>query len=240
MTTRVFDVDRLDCRFVEHRWRFEETHAREIDRHWAERRRANPELYDGPVLLARCAEEILDAYGDRVLRMELFETRFSRFLGWRDLGWPDETVYNCFAMPAVRACDGAYLLGEMGPSHSCAGQLYFPGGTPDPSDIVENGGVDLVGSLVRELAEETGLVARDGRAAPGWTAIFDGQRIACIKRIDWDAPADALLARVRAFLAAERAPELVDAHMVSKLEALADPRMPAFMVNYLARALGED
>lgn len=236
MTTRIFDVDQLDCRLVAHRWRFDETRALDIDRQWEESRRVNPALYDGSVLLACRAEERVGAGGARVLRMELFETRFSRFLAWRDFGWPDETVYNCFAMPAVRACDGAYLLGEMGPSHSSAGQIYFPGGTPDPSDIV-SGGVDLLGSLVRELFEETGLVAMEGRAAPGWTVVCDRQRIACIKRIDWDAPAEALLARVRAFLAAERAPELADAHMISKLEALGDPRLPAFMVAYLAREL---
>ena len=109
------------------------------------------------------SRRVIGEDGARILRMSLFKTRFSRFLVWRDLGWPDKSIYNCFSMPAVRARDGAYLLGEMGPSHSFAGQLYFPCGTPDPSDIVADGCVDLDGSLVRELAEETGL-ASDGGA----------------------------------------------------------------------------
>ncbi|WP_246657257.1 NUDIX hydrolase [Methylocystis sp. B8] len=238
MTVEIAEVDRLDCRFVDHHWRFAEERAAEIERHWQERRRVNPALYDGSVLLACRVELITSEDGARILRMSLFKTRFSRFVAWRDFGWPDKTVSNCFSMPAVRARDGAYLLGEMAPSHSSAGQLYFPCGTPDPSDIVAHGKVDLVGNLVRELAEETGLVVAESRAAAGWTVIFDRQHIACIKRLDFDAPSQALLAKVKAFLASESAPELADALMVSTLEALSDPRLPAFMVAYLSRAFG--
>lgn len=237
MTLEIMEVDRLDCRVVDHRWAFAEERGAEIARHWEERRRANPALYDGAVLLGCRVEPAIGEDGARLLRMALFETRFSNFLAWREFGWPDETVYNCFSMPAARARDGAYLLGEMGPSHSFAGRLYFPCGTPDPSDIVAGGDVDLAGSLVRELAEETGLAAAEARVAAGWTAIFDRQRVACVRRLDFDTTSDALLARVRAFLASESAPELADAHMVSRLESLRDPRLPAFMVAYLSRAL---
>ena len=231
---RIVEVDRLDCRLVAHRWDFAEAHAEEIDRRWAERLRDNPALYDGPVLLA-CRAEIEEEAGERVLRLDAFETRFSRFLVWRLLGWPDESVFNCFAMPAVRASDGAFLVGEMGEGHSAAGLRYFPGGTPDPSDVLAGGAVDLMGSLVRELAEETGLPAAEGTAAPGWTVIFDRQRVACIKRFDWPEPAAALAERVRAFLAPEAKPELADVHMLAPGRH-DDPRLPAFMVDFLARA----
>ncbi|MBI1981811.1 MAG: NUDIX hydrolase [Methylocystis sp.] len=239
MTLEIVEVDRLDCRFVDHRWDFAEEGSARIERHWEERRRANPTLYDGSVLLACRVARVIGENGARTLRMSLFKTRFSRFLAWRDLGWPDKSVYNCFSMPAVRARDGAYLLGEMGPNHSFAGQLYFPCGTPDPSDIVAGGHVDLAGSLARELAEETGLAAAEARAAANWTVIFDRQNIACIKRLDFDAPSHALIAKVRAFLASESAPELADARMISNPEALSDHRLPVFMVAYLSRALGE-
>ena len=89
---------------------------------------------------------------------------------------------------------------------------------------------------MRELAEETGLEATAARAAANWTVVFDRQNIACIKRLDFDAPSQALAAKVRAFLAAERAPELADAHMISSPEALSDARLPVFVVAYLARA----
>lgn len=234
MEPSIAGVDRLDCRLVAHRWAFAEAEAAAIDRHWAERVARNPTLYDGPVLLA-CRAEIDVEAGARVLRLDAFETRFSRFLGWRDFGWPDQSVFNCFAMPAVRSSDGAYLVGEMGPGHSAAGQRYFPAGTPDPHDVIEGGVVDLPGSLARELREEAGLPAAEGVAAQGWTVIFDRQRVACIKRIDWPQPASALRERVLGFLGQEAEPELSDVHMLAP-GVHDDPRLPAFMAAFLARA----
>jgi 8-oxo-dGTP pyrophosphatase MutT (NUDIX family) len=235
-TMRVFEVDRLDCRFVVHRWSFAEERAAEIDDFWAARTAENPKLYDGPVLLACRTQEQAAPDGARVLAMELFETRFSRFLAWRDFGWADSSVYNCFSMAAVRSSDHAFLLGEMAPGHSSAGQIYFPGGTPDPNDIVSDGGVDLAGSLARELTEETGLRVEEGRAQKNWTIIFENQRIACVKRVDFRVTAATLQEKVRAFIAAETAPELSRAHFVSRADQLADARLPGFMVGYLAHA----
>ncbi|MGJ0507963.1 MAG: NUDIX hydrolase [Methylocystis sp.] len=235
MEPRFDRVDRLDCRLVAHRWDFAEAEAARIDRHWAERLARTPEMYDGPVLLARRAAIETDG-GLRVLRLEAFETRFSRFLAWRDFGWPDQSVFNCFAMPAVRSSDGAWLVGEMGSQHSAAGQRFFPGGTPDPDDVLDDGVVDLAGSLARELGEETGLAAAEGAAAADWTVIFDRQRVACIKRIDWPEPAEAIRARVRRHLEAEAAPELSDVHMMAAGRH-EDPRLPAFMTAFLARVV---
>jgi 8-oxo-dGTP pyrophosphatase MutT (NUDIX family) len=227
-------VDRLDCRLVPHRWAFAEAQAAEIDRRWAKCVSENPALYDGPVLLA-CRAEIMSEGDARVLRLDAFETSFSRFLVWRDFGCPDEGVFNCFAMPALRSSDGAFLVGEMAPGHSAAGKRYFPGGTPDPSDVVAGGVVDLTGSLIRELLEETGLPAHEGAAEPGWTVLFDGQRIACIKQLRWPEPAAEIRARVQAFIASEAEPELCDVHML-RPGLQTDPRLPAFMVAYLAHA----
>lgn len=233
METRFAEVERIDCRVVAHRWAFAEAEAARIDRHWAERLACTPSLYDGPVFLA-CRAEVETEGGARVLKLDAFETSFSRLLGWRDFGWPDRSVFNCFAMPAVRSSDGAYLVGEMGSGHSSAGQRYFPGGTPDPSDVIEGGVVDLAGSFRRELREETGLSVAEGAPSEGWTIIFDRQRVACIKRIDWPAPAVDLQARVRAFLSTQAEPELSDVHMLAP-GVHDDPRLPSFMSAFLAR-----
>ena len=66
-------------------------------------------------------------------------------------------------MGALRASDGAYLLGVMGPQTVNAGKIYFPAGVPDLDDIVGDR-VDLARNVRREVAEETGLGPDDYRA----------------------------------------------------------------------------
>jgi 8-oxo-dGTP pyrophosphatase MutT (NUDIX family) len=233
---RVLRVDRLACRVVAHDWAFGRDAKGDIAAHWRDRTKVNPTLFDGRVLLASRVKTSVDSGGLTVLEADFFETRFSRFLAWRDFGFPDREVYNCFSMPALRSADGAFLLGEMGPRHSCAGQLYFPCGTPDRGDI-RGETVDLGGSIVRELAEETGVRVTERMFSPSWRVVFDGQRVACVNIIDWLEPAQALLARVESHIAAESKPELVRAHMIRACEELTDRRIPAFMAAFLAQEL---
>lgn len=231
-------VDRLDCVVEDHDWEFDRRRSVEINAHWANRVSAKPALYDGRVLLARRVEERTEQGARKVLAVGFFETRFSRFLAWRDFGFPDSNVYNCFAMAALRSADGAFLLGEMGAHTANAGHIYFPAGTPDPSDA-RNRVVDLEGSLRRELFEETGIAAADARLAEDWTVVFAGQRIACIKIISSQEPASAILARAEHYLASEKEPELARAHMVSRRTQLQDPRLPDFIRGFLQPLLPE-
>ncbi|HYA80083.1 MAG TPA: NUDIX hydrolase, partial [Methylocystis sp.] len=204
---RIETVDALDCRLVEADWAFARDEDGRIADHWRRRVEVNPTLYDGVVLLANRVERQAREGGGVMLEIDFFETRFSRFLAWRDFGSPDRSVYNVFAMPALRSSDGAFLLGEMGPSHSAAGARFFPGGTPDLDDV-EEGRVDLQGSLVRELAEETGLCLEGARVEPAWRVVFEGQRVACHKIIDWPAPAAEIAERVARYIAGAAKPEL--------------------------------
>ena len=236
LDVRIVKADRLDCRIVTHEWDFDLRRGGEIDAYWRERTQANPSLYDGPVLLGASVEQAVGGEGRSVLSIGFFETRFSRFLAWRNFGFPGPGVYNCFAMPAVRSADGAFLLGEMNPRHSSAGNIYFPAGTPDPIDV-RDGRVDLEGSLRRELEEETGICAEEGLMEPGWTIVFESRRVACMKLIQSPHSAAVLLSRVETFLAREKEPELSGAHMISRRDQLADPRLPGFMKGFLASML---
>ncbi|NBT96327.1 MAG: NUDIX hydrolase [Methylocystaceae bacterium] len=231
----IIQVDRLECRISNYDWAFEKDRAQDILGHWRACTQRNPSLYDGRILLAQRIEaDLSDA--ERVLRVDFFETSFSAFMAWRDFGWPDKTIFNCFSQAAVCAREGAFLLGEMGSDHSNAGAFYFPCGNPDLSDVRPSGAVDLRESLIRELREETGLEAREGQEARDWIIVFDGQRAACIRRFDWPVAHTALKKRVDAFLAAQSQPELSGVVFLKDPAALEQISLPPFMKIYLHSA----
>ena len=199
----------------------------EIEAHFARRAADNPHLWNGPILLlAR------HGFADGVLSGAFRQTDFAAFTFWRDEGWKDEGMVNAFALAAIEGLDGGFVLGVMGPHTASAGRIYFPGGTPDPSDITADNRVDLHASMLRELTEETGLLPADILRDDGFTGLFDGPRVALMGRLVFDAPAEDLAARIRTFLAAEAEPELADVAVV-KSEADLTPAMAPFAVDYM-------
>jgi hypothetical protein len=194
----------------------------------ARRARAGGGIWNGRVLLMHRCE-----FADDVLRGAYFETDFADFLAWRDWGCPQTGVLNCFAMGAIRSADGAYLLGVMGPNTANAGRVYFPGGTPDRSDVFD-GRVDLAASLRRELAEETGLQWGDFVSAPDWQAVRIRSRVALIRVLDVPEKASALRERIRGHLAGDAEPELADIRIVRGPADL-DSAMPDFVTVFLER-----
>ena len=206
-------IDRLELGIAPHRWQFAEAWRDQIDAHFA----------------ACCVLLMNDvAVAGGVVRGTFFEAGFADFLAWRDWGFPDRSVVNCFAMAALRASDGAYLLGVMSTFTANPGRIYFPAGTPDPSDI-RGDTVDLLGNVLRELGEETGLGAQDLLAAPDWTAVVAGPRIALMKEVRARRPAAELLL---GHLASEARSELADM-LIVRSPADFDPAMPEFVTAYL-------
>ena len=233
----ILEVDDLDCRFAPQPWSFAVARAAEIDAHWAELTRANPSLYNGRVLLQH-GSRLEERDGRRIFTAEYFETDYKSFLSWRDFGYPEGGVRNGFGMAALQSLDGAFLVGEMAAHTANAGRVYFPAGTPDPNDI-RGDRVDLDGSVLRELREETGLRAADGVADPGWTLLFDTYRITCMKRFRAQLSADALVRRIHAFLEQDPQPELARMHIIRGPADFEGLDMPAYMLVYLRRALAE-
>jgi 8-oxo-dGTP pyrophosphatase MutT (NUDIX family) len=224
---RIVSVDRLDLGFAPYRWRFAEARRHDIEAYFAERRKSTPELWNGRILLMRDL-----AIADGALRGACFETGFADFMAWRDWNFPDPSVVNCFSMGALRASDGAYLLGVMSDRTANAGRIYFPAGTPDPADV-RGATVDLLGNIMREIAEETGLTAADFSLTPGWHAVLDGPRVAVMKRIDVPHPAAQVRERMLRHLASGPQPELSDIRIVRSVADF-DPKMPDFVTAYLS------
>jgi 8-oxo-dGTP pyrophosphatase MutT (NUDIX family) len=226
MTMSVVALDRLEFAVVSWSWPFASERRAEIDAHFARRNAGEAQLWNGRILLAR-DWRILGA----ALTGTCFETDYASFLAWRDWGFPDPAVVNCFAMGALRSSDGAFLLGVMAPHTANAGAVYFAAGTPDPSDIVDRR-LDLAGSVTREVAEETGLTTADYAVAAGWHAVLAGPRLALMKTLTAAMPAEVLRRRIRDHLAREAQPELSDVRIVRGPGDF-DRAMPAFVTAYL-------
>ncbi|MFG1345464.1 NUDIX hydrolase [Xanthobacter autotrophicus DSM 431] len=224
---RIAPVHRLNFRAEPGGWPELAPRQEEVEAHFARRAADNPHLWNGPILLLRD-----HAFADGALSGAFRQTDFAAFTWWRDHGWRDLGMVNAFALAAIEGADGGFVLGVMGPHTASAGRAYFPGGTPDPSDITADGRVDLHASMLRELKEETGLSAADIAHDAGFTGLFDGPRVALLGRLVFDAPADALAARIRAFLASEAQPELADVAVVHS-EADITPAMAPFAVDYM-------
>jgi 8-oxo-dGTP pyrophosphatase MutT (NUDIX family) len=224
---RVVPLDSLDLQFAPRPWRFAEERRADVEAHFVSLKREKPDLWNGRVMMLHDW-----TLSDGTLRGAFLETDFASMLAWRDWGAPDDTVRNCFAQGALRSADGAFLLGVMGVHTANAGRIYFPSGTPDPDDVA-GGRVDLAGSVMRELAEETGLSAADVAPDAGWHAVLAGMRIALMKTLRSAEPAEALRGRILANLARQETPELADIRVVRGPADL-DPMMPSFIAAYLS------
>ena len=222
----VVPVERLQLGHSLWEWPFAQARRREIDAHFAQLRRGNPELWNGRVLMLR-------DFGieEGVFSGRTFETDFASLLAWRDWDFPDSAVTNVYAMGALRGSDGGFILGEMAAHTANAGRVYFAAGTPDPGDV-RGDTVDLLGSVIREVEEETGLTPADFVAGAGWFTVLAGPRIAQMKLLQARVPAEELRERIVSFLTTQEQPELSDIHIVRGPDDLT-AAMPAFMAAFL-------
>lgn len=224
----VLHVDRLDLSLDATVWKFAVERRAEIDALFAQLQRAQPALFNGRVLLMHRV-----AIENGVVRGVFLETDYASFIAWQRWGREDVGIFDCFGAAALRAADGAFLLGVMADHTYNAGQIYFPCGTPDPSDITQGRKVDFDFSIRRELQEETGLEAGSLVAEPGYTAVIDGSLICVIKVVRSPIAAEPLRAHILETLARQRQPELSDIRIM-RTPADFDPMMRGFARAFLA------
>lgn len=224
-------VSSLDLRLEPFRWTFADARRAEIDLHWKRLKQERPGLWNGEVVLTRDVQISAGRLSGRC-----FSTDYASFIAWRDWNWPDTQIADCFGAALILSSDGALLYGRMAGSTLNAGQVYPPSGAVDPEDVAADGRIDIEGSLARELAEETGLNARDARPGRLW-AVRDGCRLCLARELRFEADADTLRQVIERFGAAEARPEL-DGVVVLRSAGDIGPDMPPYAAGIARHLLG--
>jgi hypothetical protein len=225
-------VTTLALKYEPRPWAFAQERRAEISAYFAQKQRETPAIWNGRVLLAY--DPVLDA---EHLSARYLDADYASFLAWRDWGFPDKDVFNGFGMGALRASDGAFVLGEMNQHTANAGRIYFPAGTPEPADI-RDGVVDLAGSIVREMEEETGLKPDDYTIDPDWYCVRSGASLALLRVLVADCPGEELRDRITANLATQSRPELAAIHLVRDRRDFS-ATMPRYVTAFIAHQLGD-
>lgn len=225
----VHAVRHLDIRMSGEPLPFAVREAGPIGERWRAAVAANPALYDGPILLFSDF-----TVADGRLSATAHRTGFSSLLHLVDVDDREGRAKNLFGAAAVVAADAVHLLGRMGPKTAFPGTVKCAGGTPDDLDVRDDGRVDILGSIVRELAEETGLEAAAARHEPDLVVVVDGPLVAVHAVLHFPEPAAALAARIEAFLAADADPELAGVVAIGPDDRLDGHAMPGYTRAFLA------
>lgn len=224
----IVPIRALECRFEAKRWIFAEENAGEIAENWSRFIADKPASFNGKVLLQHAWTLQEGVYRGRYL-----ETDYAAFIAWRDFGHPGPPMRNGFAMAALQARDGAYLLGVMGKGTANAGKIYFAAGTPDREDLLPDGRIDLAGSVLREMGEETGLRPEEVEVSDAWHGVMHSVRAAFMRPVRIDLPADEARRLILDRMKSLHEEELVDIYIARGSADIDPARMPAFQAAYL-------
>lgn len=223
MDIKPIPISSVDLRLHAGSWSFAEAEKLRITEHWRKLADANPRIWNGDVLI--CAETRIT---DAMLTGRFIKTDYASFVAWRDWGWPDKSVSNVFGSAIVHTADNALLYGRMASHTLNAGKIYPPGGSLEMKDVSADGRVNVMGSLIRELDEETGLKAADAEQAE-LLAVFDGPRLSVAQVFRFAQPADVLAKEVRHYLRSGHEDELSAIEIV-RASSQFDSTMPAYAV----------
>lgn len=202
----VVRVANLDLRLdPDERWAFADDKSAEINQHWQSRLADNPSFFNGAVMMLTDCR-----YDDGVLTGSFLRTDFKSFIYWRDSGCPSAGVRDSFGSGLVWSADGGLMLVRQSAGQVNTGLTYPPGGFIDARDVTHDGRIDIVGSVIRELGEETGLSPSDLRQDTGFIVTVCGPQISVGVSFQSSLDAIQLRNRVMAYVAAETDPELED------------------------------
>ena len=233
-TTNITRLKAVNTLYEPTEWDFSEQRRADIDTHWEKLRLEKPKMFNGTVLMQHHW-----ALEGGVYTAAYSPVDYASFLAWHHFGQPNAPRRNGFAMAALRANDGAFILGVMGTHTANAGKIYFPGGTPDMSDVTPDGRVDLATSMTRELFEETGLHANEVDIDQQWILVTDVQRAAFIKNARLNVSAKTAREMILDRLTLQTDPELSDIAIVRKPEDINLDRTPLFAAEFMLSIFAE-
>ncbi len=224
---RVEHVGRCELLVEQRRWPFAERNSKVIDTHWQAAVSDNPSYFNGRVFMLADG-----ALGRQDFSGVLTAVDFREFLYWRETRSDDATLRDCFGTAVVVSADGKVMLGRQRAGNINAGRTYLPGGFIDERDVDEQGRVDIVASILRELAEETGLnVARGDvglKREPGFYLTIIGQQVSIGVMLKSNVDAERLQNGVEAYLATDPNGELDAVVFVASEDDLGNYDVPAY------------
>jgi len=119
----IVPITDIDIRLLPGAWPVPEFLRAQVPAIWARLLAANPHLWDGRILGVSGPDGRPPVVINGVLRGVAHEDRYSAFLAWRELGFPEVGVRNLFGSAIIVSADGAILLGEMGTDTANAGRI---------------------------------------------------------------------------------------------------------------------
>ncbi len=230
-TVTMTRLERIEALYEPADWAFAREQRSEIESHWRKISAEKPALFNGIVLMQH--RWSLDK---RIYRTAYAPVDYASFTAWIRFGQPGTPRRNGFAMGALRAADGAFLLGVMGPHTFNAGKVYFPAGTPDMSDVTNANEVDLATSAIRELTEETGLLPEELQIGSHWTLVTESFRCAFMKSVQVNHDAETARKLILERLKQDTDGELSDIVIVRSPADINEAMTPDFAKAYMRAA----
>lgn len=124
-----------------------------IQNFWKKQIEENPHLFNGEIWTVVEYEELFDK-----ILISIQKTSYAHYLFDERIGI--EGKYGCYNLNCgilLETIDGYYVIGEMSELTSYARGLQISGGNLDNNDIKQDGNVDIVNTVVRELKEELNI-----------------------------------------------------------------------------------
>jgi len=204
-------------------WPFAAQEEREIRLHWARRSKENPKFFNGRVHIMTAG-----TLRQECLEGSLAPTDFAASLYWRETGFRDPSVVDCFGSAIFAGSDGALIYGRQSPGNVNAGKIYPPGGFIDRRDISSCGAVDTDGSVAREIAEETGLDPAALFREAGYLVTRDGPLLSIGVVYRLALPGEQFCKEANARLSNDAAPELEALIALNRAADAAQHAMPGY------------